>query len=50
MEYDLMLEVQTNKKLTDNEKDRLREAVLKALDEAKLPFNADVVTGSVLER
>jgi hypothetical protein len=52
MTYDVIFEVQVNKQLTESQRDRLREAMLKALDEAAadLPFNADVVTASVLVR
>ena len=47
MEYEATFEVRIGGKLTDHECERLREAMLKALDEAKLPYKADVVTGSV---
>lgn len=51
-EYDVVLVVQVNKTLTADEKYRLERAILKAMDETNtcLPYNADVVTGSVLER
>lgn len=47
MEYQITLEVQTPKALTQNEQDDLREEVLRAIDRAKLPFGADVATASV---
>lgn len=47
MEYEVTLVVQIHKKLTADQCDDLREAVLEALDKAKLPFKADVVTGGV---
>lgn len=47
MEYEATFEVRVNRKLTDDQLEDLRNAMLKALDEAKLPFKADVVTGGI---
>ncbi len=49
MEYEATFEVRTSKKLTPDEADDLRAAMLEALDKAKLPFKADVVTGGINE-
>lgn len=44
MEYEAIFTVQVSKKLTDSEKQRLAEALIKAMDSGtvKLPFEADV--------
>ena len=47
MEYEVTLLVQIPKKLSDEQLEDFRDAVLEALDKAKLPFKADVVTGGV---
>lgn len=47
MQYEVNLEVQVKKDLNEAQRDLLRETILKALDEADLPFGADVVTGIV---
>jgi hypothetical protein len=47
MEYEATFEVRIGGTLSDHEIERLREAMLKAFDEAKLPYKADVVTGSI---
>jgi hypothetical protein len=47
MEYEVTLLVQIPKKLTAEQCEDLSNAILEALDQAKLPFKADVVTGGV---
>lgn len=47
MEYEATFLVQIPKKLTDEELEDLRNAMMEALDKAKLPFKADVVTGGM---
>lgn len=46
-EYQVILEVQTRKALTEEQRETLREAVLRAVDRSKMPFDADVATASV---
>lgn len=46
--YYITIEVQTSKRLTEDQRDTMREEVLRALDEdANLPLDADVVTATV---
>lgn len=45
--YEVRIDVRVNKRLTQDQQDDLREAMLKALDNARLPFKADVVTADV---
>lgn len=51
MTYYVNLEVQTTQKLTAAQQDRLRGAILAAIDEAsrakKIPYDADTVTATV---
>ena len=49
MTYIATLEIQTKKALTEDQQDKLREAILDALDNTRLPYNPDVVTASVGE-
>lgn len=49
MTYYLTIEVRTQKALGTIQQDKLRDAVLQALDEAKLPYSADCVTASIGE-
>lgn len=46
--YEVTLEVRTSKPLNEQQQGLLRSDMLKALDEADLPYGADVVTGAIL--
>jgi hypothetical protein len=46
--YEVTLEVRTEKPLNEQQQGLLRSDILSALDEADLPFAADVVTGAIL--
>lgn len=45
--YEVTLEVRTDKALNEQQQVLLRSDILSALDDADLPFKADVVTGSI---
>lgn len=47
MTYYVTFEVQTTKALNADQQERLREKMLEALDQAILPYRADVVTAAV---
>lgn len=49
MTYFITLEVRTRKALGTEQQDKLRDDVLEALDKAKLPYSADVVTATIGE-
>lgn len=49
MTYYITLEVRTDNALGTGQQDKLRDAVLAALDANKLPYSADVVTASVTQ-
>lgn len=45
--YYVTLEVRTRKLLGTDQQDKLRDAVLEALDDTKLPYRPDVVTATI---
>ena len=49
MTYYVTLEVQTKKPLTQDQQDKLRDALLAAIDQGRIPYGADTVTAYVSE-
>lgn len=47
MTYYITLEVCTKKALSTEQQDKLRESILEALDDSRLPYSPDIVTASV---
>lgn len=47
MTYYITIDVRTKKALSEEQRDKLREAILEAIDEADMPYGADAVTAEL---